>query len=74
MICKWETTETGVVCVNCEHTKRRPSYRNCDASDGLGEKIAGFTKAIGIKPCGGCQGRREALNRLSVRMKKRKDK
>jgi hypothetical protein len=30
---------------------------------GLGDVIASATKAIGIKPCGGCQKRREALNR-----------
>lgn len=31
---------------------------------GLGDVIASATKAIGIKPCGGCQRRREALNRM----------
>lgn len=30
---------------------------------GLGDVIASATKAVGIKPCGGCQKRREALNR-----------
>lgn len=32
---------------------------------GLGEVIAASTKAVGIKPCGGCQRRREALNRAT---------
>lgn len=35
-----------------------------DAMDGLGDVVAAATKAIGIKPCGGCQRRREALNKL----------
>ena len=30
---------------------------------GLGDVVAAATKAVGIKPCGGCQKRREALNR-----------
>jgi hypothetical protein len=35
-----------------------------DTIDGLGDVVAAATKAIGIKPCGGCQRRREALNKL----------
>jgi hypothetical protein len=31
---------------------------------GLGDVIARATSAVGIKPCGGCQKRREALNKL----------
>jgi hypothetical protein len=31
---------------------------------GLGDTIARVTKALGIKPCGGCQKRQEALNKL----------
>jgi hypothetical protein len=31
---------------------------------GLGDVVASATKAVGIKPCGGCQRRREALNRM----------
>jgi len=32
---------------------------------GLGDVIAGATKAVGIKPCGKCQERRAALNRAT---------
>lgn len=32
---------------------------------GLGDVVAGATKAVGVKPCGGCQKRREALNRAT---------
>lgn len=32
---------------------------------GLGEVVAASTKAIGIRPCGACQRRREALNRAT---------
>ena len=35
-----------------------------DRSRGLGDTIAKATKAVGIKPCGGCRKRQEALNRL----------
>lgn len=31
---------------------------------GLGDVVANLTKAVGVKPCGGCQKRQEALNRL----------
>jgi hypothetical protein len=33
-------------------------------SRGLGDTIAKVTKAIGVRPCGGCNKRQEALNRL----------
>jgi len=33
-------------------------------SRGLGDTIAKITKAVGIKPCGGCEKRREKLNAL----------
>jgi len=29
---------------------------------GLGDVVAGATKAVGIKPCGGCQKRQAAMN------------
>ena len=31
---------------------------------GMGDVVASATKLVGIQPCGGCQRRREALNRL----------
>jgi len=34
------------------------------ASTGIGDTIAKITSAIGVKPCGGCQKRKEALNKL----------
>ena len=33
-------------------------------ADGLGDTIAKATKAVGIKPCGGCKKRQAALNKL----------
>lgn len=33
-------------------------------SRGLGDTIAKITKAIGIKPCGGCKKRQARLNKL----------
>jgi len=32
---------------------------------GLGDVVAGATKAVGIKPCGGCAKRQAALNRAT---------
>jgi hypothetical protein len=31
---------------------------------GLGDVVASATSAVGIKPCGGCKQRQEALNKL----------
>jgi len=33
-------------------------------SRGLGDTIAKATRAVGIKPCGGCKKRQAALNKL----------
>ena len=35
-----------------------------ERSRGLGDTVAQITKMVGIAPCGGCQRRRELLNRL----------
>lgn len=32
---------------------------------GLGDAIAKVTKAVGIRPCGGCQERRARLNEIA---------
>lgn len=32
---------------------------------GLGDVVAGATKAVGIKPCAGCQKRQAAMNRAT---------
>jgi hypothetical protein len=37
-----------------------------DQDIGLGDVIKRATYAIGVKPCGGCQRRATALNRLMV--------
>jgi hypothetical protein len=42
----------------------REMLAEVDAITGLGDVVAAATKAIGIRPCGGCQQRREALNKL----------
>jgi hypothetical protein len=31
---------------------------------GLGDVVAAITSAVGIPPCGGCEERRDALNRI----------
>lgn len=35
-----------------------------EAIKGLGDLVKAATDAVGIKPCGGCGRRREALNRI----------
>jgi hypothetical protein len=44
------------------HRVRLPGFL-IDEEIGLGEAIKRVTYAVGIKPCGGCQKRAEALNR-----------
>jgi hypothetical protein len=34
---------------------------------GLGDVVAAVTKAVGIKPCGGCKERQAALNAFGKR-------
>ena len=63
MRCIWAENENGVCCVNCGHTRKRPSYRNCVLRKGLGDSIAGITSAIGIKPCRSCKSRQGKLNK-----------
>jgi len=62
MRCIWETSEAGVVCINCGHKKKRPSYRNCALKKGLGDTIQRLTSALNIPTCGGCRSRQSKLN------------
>ena len=39
-------------------------------SKGLGDSIAKITESVGVKPCGGCKKRKEALNRIFPYKKK----
>jgi hypothetical protein len=41
-----------------------PAQEDRERWRGLGDVIAAATRAVGVKPCGACQRRREALNRL----------
>jgi len=36
-----------------------------ESTIGIGDAVAGVTKAAGIKPCGGCKKRQAALNRAT---------
>lgn len=35
------------------------------ARTGIGDVVAGATKAVGVKPCGGCKARQAALNKAT---------
>lgn len=54
----------GVVKMNTQNdkNKRWASFVKTKKSKGLGDTIAKITSAVGIKPCGGCKKRQEALN------------
>ena len=45
-----------------------------EESRGLGDTIAKMTKAVGIKPCGGCKKRQEWLNKKVPYKKGTRDK
>ncbi|MEE1766246.1 hypothetical protein [Streptomyces sp. SP18BB07] len=44
------------------HRVRIPGFAHDDAEIGLGDAVARVTTAMGIRPCGGCGRRAEALN------------
>ena len=46
-----------------------PVRHNC-VSRGLGDTVAKITKSFGVKPCGGCKKRQEALNNMVSYRKK----
>ena len=43
-------------CARCAHYEGPPR--------GLGDVVASVTHAVGIRPCGGCQERRQTLNEI----------
>jgi hypothetical protein len=62
-------------CGSCSFRKERPQVRSQNLVPhtrdqqrnrirGLGDLIAAGTRAVGIRPCGGCKKRQEALNRM----------
>lgn len=44
---------------------------DCEPLPGVGDVVAGATKAVGVKPCGGCKRRQAALNRATPSWLKR---
>lgn len=38
--------------------------KTIEPMEGLGDAVARVTKAMGFTPCGGCERRRQALNRI----------
>ena len=47
------------------HRVRLPGFIR-DEEIGLGDVVKRMTYAVGIRPCGGCEGRAAALNRWMV--------
>lgn len=56
----WRENVTGVRDFDCPHGVTESNL----PSRGVGDTIAKATKAIGIKPCGGCRKRQELLNKV----------
>ena len=56
----WRERVTGVRDFDCPHGVTESNL----PSRGLGDTIAKATKAVGIKPCGGCRRRAKKLNEL----------
>lgn len=50
----WPGSVSPGVCARCD--------RYDGPARGVGDLVASATKAVGIRPCGRCQKRREALN------------
>lgn len=48
-----------------------PEPTPCVEAVGLGDIVAGATKAVGVNPCGGCKKRQAALNRATPSWLKR---
>ncbi len=46
-----------------DHVCKDGERVECNKSKGLGDTIAKVTKAFGVKPCGRCKKRQEALNK-----------
>ncbi len=47
------------------HLKRR--VKHTEGHFGLGDLVAAGTKAFGIEPCGTCEERRKAFNRVRLK-------
>ena len=65
--CPFQLTPDGLwACPQCGWRYSGPvaPRRNCPKapSRGLGDTVAKITRAIGIKPCGGCKKRQRILN------------
>jgi hypothetical protein len=48
------------------HQVRMPGFIMNDDEVGLGDVVKRVTYAMGIKPCGGCEGRAASLNKWMV--------
>ena len=73
-----ETGETVCALSICDKDDVDLCCPTCDMYDGpsrgVGDVVKRATSAVGIKPCGGCQKRREMLNRMMPFKDKDKDK
>lgn len=66
MDCIFQPVSSGYRCINCSAVKKKPTKRNCGMKKGFGDTISNIIKAVGVKPCGGCQKRRAKLNKATA--------
>jgi len=59
--------QSGGMCAKFDRTVSAGVCQHCVDYDGpargVGDAVAKVTKFVGIRPCGGCQHRRELLNK-----------
>jgi len=62
----------------CHNDDLLSCCKTCEEYDGavrgLGDVVARATKAVGIKPCGRCQKRRERMNKMTQNLFERRSK
>lgn len=56
--------ENGLLTLERESDCYKAMFAIRSRSRGLGDTVAKITRAVGIKPCGGCKKRQAALNKL----------
>ena len=73
MVCKHAITTADPSIIKCSKNKfngfeNQNFCENCSDYEGpnrgIGDIISNITKKVGIRPCKGCQKRREKLNKL----------
>ena len=60
----------GLPMIIATTSKNKQFLNGKEISHGVGDTIAKVTKAVGIKPCGGCKKRQKAINEADKMVRK----